>query len=139
MICLRGETGNEKGANNSLVHSSGGRRHRWRDLGIRAWPVPCLRGCLEIDQAARPTACQRMDRTIQIAATVEMDVNAAFDRFKSTDIFGILNQGRTEVRAVGIEGMPKYFVNQKRLTDFSSRQFTGLVKKKVQNAKTQTI
>jgi len=56
------------------------------------------------------------DRTIQIAATADMDVSAASDRFKSTGIFGILNQGSIGVQAVGIEGTPTCFVNQKRLT-----------------------
>ncbi|GAA6178383.1 MULTISPECIES: DsbA family protein [Sulfitobacter] len=94
--------------------------------------MPVLEALLENQPAWASHGAPAAEQIIQIAATAGLDVNAAATQIKSPSIVGILNQDRADVKAVGIEGTPTFFVNGKRLTDFGPDQLIALVQAEVQ-------
>ncbi len=64
---------------------------------------------------------------LEVAASAGLDAEAAKTQMLAPDVFGILNQDRADVEAVGVRGTPTFFVNGKPLDPFGEAELRALV------------
>ena len=76
----------------------------------------------------------QMDLAWRTAGAVGLDMAKAENQRLSPDITGILNQDMADVESVGIRQTPTFFLNGKRLENFTPESLIADVRQAVENA-----
>lgn len=72
-----------------------------------------------------------LDRAWQVAASAGLDVERARADLSSTEIAAVLDQDTKDVKTLGVEQTPTFFVNGKSLESFGPQQLLNLVESEV--------